>query len=62
MMIDHNVGVGDCSIVWDGTNVSVREKKYGVSAFGNARTSLHQAMEFLAHCLDPQILEQGILD
>ncbi len=39
MMIDHNAGVGDCSIAWDFANVSVQKKKYGVSAFGNASTS-----------------------
>jgi hypothetical protein len=62
MMIDHNTGIGDCSIVWDVSNVSVQKKKYGVSAFGNASTSLCQAMEFFAPCLEKQILEQGILD
>jgi hypothetical protein len=39
-MVDHNVGLCDCSIVWDGANVSMQEKKDGISAFGNARTSL----------------------
>jgi hypothetical protein len=62
MMINHNAGVGDCFIAWDVANVSVRKKKDGVSAFGNARTSLCQAMEFFAHCLEPQIPEQGIFD
>ncbi len=53
MMIDHNAGIGDCSIAWDGANISVQEKKDCVSAFCNAGTSLHQAMEFLAHCFGP---------
>jgi hypothetical protein len=61
-MVDHNVGVGDCSIPWDVANVSVREKKDAVNAFGDASTSLHQAMEYFAHCLEPQISEQGIFD
>ncbi len=61
-MIDHNAGVGDCSITWDFANVSMRKKKDGVSAFGDASTSLCQAMEFFAHCLKPQISEQGIFD
>jgi hypothetical protein len=39
-MVDHNLGVGDCSIAWDVANVSVRKKKDGVSAFGDASTSL----------------------
>jgi hypothetical protein len=26
-MVDHNVGVGDCSIAWDVANVSVWKKK-----------------------------------
>ncbi len=57
-MIDHNVGIGDCSIAWDVTNVSVQKKKDGISAFGDASTSLHQAMELFAHSLEPQISEQ----
>jgi hypothetical protein len=61
-MIDHNAGVGDCSIAWDVADVSVQKKKDGVSAFGDASTSLHQAVEFFAHCLEPQISEQGIFD
>ncbi len=61
-MINHNVGVGDCSIAWDVANVSVGKKKDGVSSFGNASTSLRQAMEFFAHCLEPQIPEHGIFD
>jgi hypothetical protein len=36
------------------------KEKNGVSAFGDASTSLHQAMEFFAHCL--QSSEQGIFD
>ncbi len=39
-----------------------KRKKDGVSAFGDAITSLCQAMEFFAHCLEPQISEQGIFD
>jgi hypothetical protein len=62
MMVDHNAGVGDCSIAWDVANVSTQKKKDGVSAFGDASTSLRQAMEFFAHCLEPQISEQGIFD
>jgi hypothetical protein len=62
MMIDHNVGLGDCSITWDVANISVQKKQEGVSVFGDASTSLHQAMEFFAHCLEPQISEQGIFD
>jgi hypothetical protein len=61
-MINHNAGVGDCSIAWDVANVSVGKKKDGVSAFGDASTSLPHAMEFFAHCLEPQISEQGIFD
>ena len=61
-MINHNGGIGDCSIGWDVAYVSVQKKKYGVSAFGNASTSLRQAMEFFTHCLEPQISEQGIFD
>jgi hypothetical protein len=60
MMIDHNVGVGDCSIAWDVANVRVQKEKDGVSAFGDGSTSLHQAMEFFANCLKPQISEKGI--
>jgi hypothetical protein len=37
-------------------------KKDGVSAFVDATTSLRQAVEFFAHCLEPQISEQGIFD
>jgi hypothetical protein len=62
-MVNHNAGIGDCSIAWDFANVSVQKKKDGVSAaFGDASTSLRQAMEFFAHCLEPQISEQGIFD
>jgi hypothetical protein len=61
-MVDHNLGIGDCSIAWDVANVSVQKKKDGVSAFGDASTSLRQAIEFFAHCLEPQISEQGIFD
>jgi hypothetical protein len=61
-IVDHNMGVGDCSIAWDVANVSMRKKKDGVSALGDASTSLHQVMEFFAHCLEPQISEQGIFD
>ncbi len=43
-------------------NVSVQNKKDGVSAFGDASTSLCQAMEIFVHCLEPQISEQGIFD
>jgi hypothetical protein len=38
------------------------KEKDSVSAFGDASTSLHQAMGFFAHCLEPQIFEQGIFD
>jgi hypothetical protein len=61
-MIDHNAGVGDCSITWDVANVSAQKKKDNVSAFGNAITSLCQAMEFFAYDLEPQISDQGIFD
>jgi hypothetical protein len=61
-MIDHNAGVGDCSIAWNVANVSMWKKIDGVSAFGDASTSLLHAMEFFAHCLEPQISEQGIFD
>jgi hypothetical protein len=37
------------------------KEKDGVSAFGDASTSLHQAMKFFAHCLEPQISELGTL-
>jgi hypothetical protein len=60
MNFDHNAGVGNCSIAWDVANISVK-KKDGVSAFGNARTSLHQVMKFFAHCLEPQIPGRGSL-
>jgi hypothetical protein len=56
-MANHNACIGDCSIAWDVANVSVRKKKDGVSAYGDASTSLRQAMEFFAHCLEPQISE-----
>jgi hypothetical protein len=62
MMVDHNAGIGDCSIAWDVANVSMRKKKDIVSAFSDVSTSLRQAMEFFAHCLEPQISEQGIFD
>jgi hypothetical protein len=62
MMIDHNAGIGDYSIGWDVANVSVQKKKDVVRAFGDASTSLHQAMEFFSHCLESQISEQGIFD
>ncbi len=38
------------------------KEKDGVSAFGDASASLRHAMEFFAHCLEPQISEQGIFD
>ena len=59
-MIDHSAGTG--SITEDDANDSMWKKKDGVSAFGNASTSFCQAMEFFAHCLEPQIPEQGIFD
>ncbi len=63
MMIDHNAGVSDCSFAWDVANNSMQKKKDGVSAFGNANSSLRQAMEFFTHCLEPQLPEQeGIFD
>jgi hypothetical protein len=62
MMVDHNAGVGDCSIACDVATVSVQKKKDSFSAFGDASTSLRQAMEFFAHSLEPQIFEQGIFD
>ncbi len=61
-MINHNVGIGDCSITWDVADVSVQKKKDSVHAFGDASTSLHQAIKFFAYCLEPQISEQGIFD
>jgi hypothetical protein len=61
-MVDLNAGIDDCSIAWDVANVGMQKKKDGVSAFGDASTSLCQAMEFFAHCLEPQISEQGIFD
>jgi hypothetical protein len=61
-LVDHNAGVGDCSIAWDVANVSVRKDNDGVSAFGDASASLCQGMEFFAHCLEQQISEQGIFD
>jgi hypothetical protein len=61
-IIDHNAGISDCSIACDVANVSMRKKIDGVSAFCDASTSLHQEMEFFAHCLEPQISEQGIFD
>ncbi len=62
MIINHNAGIGDCSIAWDVANVSMQKKKDGVSAFGDASTSLCQAMEFFAHCFEPQISKQRIFD
>jgi hypothetical protein len=62
MMINHNLGVGDYSITWDVANVSIQKKKDGVSSFGDASTSLRQAMAFFDNCLEPQISEQGIFD
>ncbi len=61
-MVNHNVGIGDYSIAWDVANVSMPKEKNGVGAFGDANTSLCQAMEFLAHCLEPRISEHGIFD
>jgi hypothetical protein len=61
-MIDQNAGIGDCSIAWDVANVSMQKEKDGVGAYGDASTSLCQAMEFFAHCLEPQMPEQGIFD
>ncbi len=61
-MVDHNAGVDDCSIAWDVANVCVQKEKDGVSAFGDASTSLCQAMEIFAHCLESQISEHGIFD
>jgi hypothetical protein len=58
-MIDHNAGVCKCSIAWDVANISV-QKKDSVSVFGNASTFLHQAIDIFAHCLEPEIPEQGI--
>ncbi len=62
MMVDHNAGIGNCSITWDVANVSMQKEKDGVSAFGDSSTSLCQAMELFAHCLEPQISGQGIFD
>jgi hypothetical protein len=62
MMVNHNVDVGDYSIAWDVANVSVRKKKDGVSAFGDASTYLREAVKFFTHSLEPQISEQGIFD
>ncbi len=59
---DHNAGIGDQSITWDVANVSVWKKKDYVSAICDAITSLRQAMEFFACCLESQISEQGIFD
>jgi hypothetical protein len=61
-MVNHNAGIGDCSIAWDIANVRVQKKKDSDSTFSDASTSLRQAMEFFAHCLEPQISEQGIFD
>jgi hypothetical protein len=61
-MVNHNLGIGDYSIAWDIANVSMQKKNDGVSAFGYASTSLHQTMEFFAHCLESQISEKGIFD
>jgi hypothetical protein len=61
-MINHNVGIGDGSIAWDVANASMQKKTDGVSDFDDASISLHQVMEFFAHCLEPQISEQGIFD
>ncbi len=61
-MVNHNAGISDCSITWDVANISVQKEKDGVSAFDDASTSLCQAMELFAHCLEPQISEQGIFD
>jgi hypothetical protein len=62
MMIDHNAGIGDCSIAWDVANISMQKKKDGVSAFDDTSASLCQTIEFFAHCFEPQISEQGIFD
>ncbi len=61
-MVNHNAGVSNCSNAWDVANVSKQKKKNGVGAFGDASTSLCQAMEFFAHYLEPQISEHGIFD
>jgi hypothetical protein len=57
-MINHNTGVGDCSIAWD---VACERKKMVLVPSVIVNTSLHQAMEFFAHCLEPQIPEQEIV-
>ncbi len=61
-MVNYNSCVGDCSVLWDCANVSVREVKNCISSFGDTRASLRQTVEFFAHCVDPQIFEEGILD
>ncbi len=61
-MINHNAGIGDCSIAWGVANISMQKKKDGVGAFGNASTFLSKAMELFPHCLEPQLPEQGIFD
>jgi hypothetical protein len=62
MMINHNAGIGGCSITWDVANVSMQKKKDGLSVFGDASSSLHQGIEFFANCHEPQISKQGIFD
>ncbi len=60
-MVDHNAGVGDCSIAWDVANVSMQKKKDGVSAFGDASISLRQAMESFLIALSHRSLSRGSL-
>ena len=43
-MVNANMGVGDCAILWDAPDFVVREKKDSVSTNGNALLALHEAM------------------
>ena len=61
-MINFNASIDDCSVCSDVANVIVLEKKDCGITPSDTWTSLCQAMDFFAHSLEPQFVEQMILD
>jgi hypothetical protein len=61
MMINFNPSIDDGSVLGNVANVSVQKKKDDVSAFGNASTSLCQAMDSSLIALVHRSLRKGSL-
>ncbi len=60
-MVNDDSRVCHGAICWYQSDCIAREKKDGVSAFCKTHLALCKPMEFLAHCWNPEVFENGVM-